>query len=125
MGRTQVPGNQIKDDSIEVKDLQDFAVVKRASGRTVDIDAGNIRNDNTITAKAAQTIVVADDTTSYLELDGDGIVYTNTTGFTSGRIAIATVVAASGDVTTVTDNQAPVVHQVLQVLLAQSENLAP
>ena len=103
---TNIRGEQLKDADVELKDLASFAVVKRATGLIVDVYAGNVRNDNVITVKSAQTVTVTDATTNYVEIDNVGVASTNTTGFTAGRIPLATVVASGGNATTVTDLRA-------------------
>lgn len=105
MPRTEVRSEQLKDKSILIADLADFAATKRATTLIVDINAGTVRNDNVITTQTAQTITVADSTTNYLEIDNTGIIFSNTTGFTSGRVPIAIAVASGGNVTTVTDKR--------------------
>lgn len=109
MGRTNIRSEQMRDDTIQVVDLSDFAVVARASGLTLDVYAGTVRNDNVVTAVFAQTVTVANSTTSYVEIDASGSVSSNTSGFTSGRIALATVAASGGDVTSVSDKRSWVV----------------
>lgn len=106
MVRTNIRGEQLKDDDVELSDLASFAVVARTTGLVVDIYAGNARNDNVVTVKAAQTVTVTDATTSYVEIDSVGVATSNTTGFTSGRIPLATVVASGGNVTAVNDRRA-------------------
>ena len=105
MTRTNITGQQIKNDSIEIIDLVDFAVTERISGLTVDVSAGRIRNDNTIIDKVAVTLIVDDNTTTYVEIDNTGTVQSNTSGFTSGNIALAIIVSLSGNVITVTDKR--------------------
>ena len=105
MTRTNINSAQIKDDSIQIADLSDFAVIKRVSGLVADINAGTIRNDNTVTVKSTQTITITNSTTNYVELDSTGTVQTNITSFSSGNIPLATVVASGGNIITVTDKR--------------------
>lgn len=74
--------------------------------RTYGYKAGVLRYGTSFISVSAGTLVVANNTTSYVEVDNTGAVSSNTTGFTSGRIPMATVVAASGSITTVTDKRA-------------------
>lgn len=105
MTRTTIPSTQVRDDNILIQDLADFAVIKRATGLTIDIQAGRIRNDNTITDKTATTLTVGNNTTTFVEIDTTGTVQSNTSAFTVGRIALATVVSSGGNVTTVNDKR--------------------
>jgi len=51
--------------------------------------AGKVRNDSVIYDTVAGHVTLADDDTNYVEVDpADGTVSANTTGFTSGRIAL-------------------------------------
>lgn len=106
MGPTNIRSRQIKDDDLLVDDLRDFAVVQRTTTLVVDVYAGRLRSDNVVTVVSAQTVTVADDATSYVEIDSAGAATSNTSGFTSGRIPLATVVSSGGNVTTVTDKRA-------------------
>jgi hypothetical protein len=105
MANTEIRSGQVRDKTILIQDLSDFAATKRTTTLVVDINAGRIRNDNTITDVSATTTTVTDSTTSYIEIDNTGSVSNNTTGFTAGRIPIATAVASGGNVTTVTDKR--------------------
>ncbi len=67
--------------------------------------AGNFRNDNTITAIAAGTVTLTDDTTNYVEVAAAGVT-TNTTGFTSGKTPLFVATTADGAITTVVDKRA-------------------
>jgi microcystin-dependent protein len=75
------------------------------TGLTWGYTAGTVRFDNTVTTVAAGTISLTDDATNYIEINSSGTVSRNTTGFTSGRIPIRTVVCASGVQTTSTDRR--------------------
>jgi hypothetical protein len=67
---------------------------------------GNFRSDNVITAVAAGTVSLQDDTTNYIEVGSTGTVYVVLSAFTSGRIPIRTVLTASGVQTVSTDKRA-------------------
>lgn len=66
---------------------------------------GLIRFDNTVTSVAAGTISLTDNATNYIEVQSDGTVSRNTTGFTSGRLPLRTVVTLAGVQTTSTDKR--------------------
>lgn len=67
---------------------------------------GVYRNDATIVTVAGSAIALTDDTTNYIFVDvSAGAIAANTTGFISGDIPLFTVVAASGAISTVTDNR--------------------
>lgn len=66
-----------------------------------------LRVGTTITAIAAGTVTLADDTTNYVEVDvSAGTVVDNATGFTTGDIPLFEVVTAAGAIDTVTDKRA-------------------
>ena len=52
---------------------------------------------------ARATLPMTDDILNYVELGLTGTVTVNTVGFTAGRLPLATVLTASGVITTVTD----------------------
>jgi len=76
------------------------------TGLTFGYKGGSIRVDNTVTAIAAGTISVTDDSVNYIEISQAGVVSRNGTGFTSGSIPIRQVTAASGVQTVSTDKRA-------------------
>jgi len=76
------------------------------TGLTWGWKAGSIRVDNTVTAVAADTISVTDDSVNYIEISQAGVVSRNGTGFTSGRIPIRQVTAAAGVQTVSIDKRA-------------------
>ena len=76
------------------------------TGLTWGYKAGVIRVDNIVTDIAAGTVGLTDDDTNYIEISSTGVVSRNTTGFTSGKIPIRTVVCAGGVQTTNTDRRA-------------------
>jgi hypothetical protein len=67
---------------------------------------GAARFDNTIYVIAAGSLALADDDTSYVEIDDTGTVTANVTSFTSGAIPVAEVTTASGAITLYTDARA-------------------
>lgn len=75
------------------------------SGLDFAYGAGRVRDDNTIADVAAGTVTLTDATTNYIEVTGGGAVSANTSGFTSGRIPLYTVVTAAGAISTVTDRR--------------------
>ncbi len=75
------------------------------TGLTFGYFGGSIRNDNVITDTATGTTVLADDDTSFIEVDDAGVVTDNIVGFTAGQIPLFTVVTASGVITSVTDER--------------------
>lgn len=96
---------QSKDGSLTDVKLADFYPYKD-SGLVLNVAPGFVRNNNVVTEQPSiQPLTLTDDSTNYVEIDGTGVASFNTTGFTSGRIPVATVVTVSGDITTVTDNR--------------------
>jgi hypothetical protein len=77
------------------------------SGLDFAYKSGAVRQGQTVSATVAGTVTLADDDTSYIEVDpATGTVSDNVTGFTIGKIPLFTVVTASGSITTVTDKRA-------------------
>ena len=76
------------------------------TGLTWGYKGGKIRVDNVITTIAAGTVGLTDAQTAYIEIDTAGTVHKNTTGYTSGRIPIRTIVTLAGEIVTSTDTRA-------------------
>ncbi len=86
--------------------LTDFAnATGTTSGLTYGYQAGFIRADAVTTSVAAGTIALTANTTNYVEITGAGSVSTNTTGFTSGRYPMCTVLTGASTITTITDKR--------------------
>jgi len=85
--------------------LRDFDSVD-GGGLNLTVKSGRIRDDATVTDKAEQTVVLTDNATNFVEIDSTGSGTANTSAFTSGRIPIATVVTASGSISSITDKRA-------------------
>ena len=100
-----ITNNELALASVDVDNLTDLRVTE-GTGLVADFAAGTLRNDNTIVAIVAGTTTVADDDVSFVEVDSAGAVSNNITGFTSGRVPLAEVTAAAGDITVVTDRRA-------------------
>ena len=77
------------------------------SGLTLNLSSGTVNCANTIRTYAAGTLTMTNSTTNYVYLDATSncVPASNTSGFTSTTIPIATVVAAGGVITTITDNR--------------------
>jgi hypothetical protein len=77
------------------------------SGLTLNLAAGRVRCSNTMTNYAGGTLTMANNTTNYIYLDtaSSCVPASNTSGYTSAAIAIATVVTSSGVITTITDDR--------------------
>ena len=67
--------------------------------------AGDVRVDNAVVHVAAGTVALTNNATNYVEVNSAGVVSANVVGFTSGRIPLATVLTASGAISTVTDKR--------------------
>jgi hypothetical protein len=96
---------KILNGNVTVAKLSDLRVTD-AGVLDVDIAAGTIRNDATVTHVSADTLTLADDDTSYVEVNNAGVISSNLVGFTAGSVPLATVVTASGDIVSVTDERA-------------------
>lgn len=75
------------------------------SGLNFAYKAGKVRNDNVVSDTASGTILLSGSTTNYIEVNpSTGVVTTNTSGFTSNRIPLFTVVTTAS-IDTVTDKR--------------------
>lgn len=78
--------------------------VKRGTGLTVGVQAGNYNVSGTVGYFAGATNqAVANNATNYVQLDSSGALVVNTTGFLTSNIPLATVVTSGGVVTAVND----------------------
>jgi len=76
------------------------------SGLDFAYKAGVVRQGTTVSATAAGSVTLADNDTSYVEVNpADGVVSDNITGFTVGRIPLFEVTTAAGAITVVTDKR--------------------
>lgn len=76
------------------------------SGLDFAYGAGKVRNDNAVTHVVAGDITLADDTDNYIEVDATtGVVSTNTTGYTAGKLPLYKVTTVSGEITEVRDDR--------------------
>jgi hypothetical protein len=66
---------------------------------------GNLLNGGSVSAIAAGTLTLPASSTSYVEMTPAGVVSSNTTGFTSGLIPLATVLTNSTAIQSVIDNR--------------------
>ena len=68
--------------------------------------AGKVRNDNAVTHVLAGTITLTDNADNYIEVDATtGVVSTNTTGFTSGKLPLYTVTTLATAITATQDDR--------------------
>lgn len=100
-----VDSDELIDGSVDVSHLSDFRITE-GTALVADVAAGALRNDNTVVIVVAGTITVTDDDITFVEIDSSGTVSANVSGFTSGRVPLAEVTAASGDITAVADKRA-------------------
>jgi len=96
----------------EIQAVQNYVIVGTGlevtdnGGLDVAFSAGRIRvGTGAPVDVSASTLTVADDDTSYVECNSSGTVSDNTTGFTAGSLPLATVIAAGGDISSVTDDR--------------------
>ncbi len=84
--------------------------------------SGVVRQGTTVTAVVAGHVSLADDDTSYIELEpSDGTVSDNVTGFTAGKIPLFEVLTAAGAISSVTDKRAFLVDKLTEL----SEDTTP
>lgn len=105
MSKTVVRGGtQLRDQTVLIDDFREFSA-SDGGGLNLDLEAGRIRNDNTITDKATQTVALTDDATNFVELDNVGAATANTSAFTTGKIPVARVITASGSISSIADKR--------------------
>jgi len=73
-----------------VKDLAERASAH--TGLNYGYFGGRVRSDNVITLVSPGTVLLAANSTNYIEAGIDGNVSANTTSFTSGKVPMAVVV---------------------------------
>jgi hypothetical protein len=80
---------------------------KAGTGLTLNLSAGRVRCANTMTNYAGGTLTLANNTTNYVFLDtaSSCAPSSNTSGYTTSLIALATVITSSGVITTITDDR--------------------
>lgn len=74
-------------------------------GLTWGYYGGTIMSNGTVSQVANGTLALTASSTNYVELDLGGTVSANTTGFTSGRMPLYTIVAGATTITSYTDNR--------------------
>jgi len=77
------------------------------TGLTWGYYGGDLEVDGVLTAVANGTLTLAASSTNYVEATRAGVVSSNTTGFTAGRIPLYTVVTGASTVTSYSDLRAP------------------
>jgi hypothetical protein len=102
---THVASEKLTKDSLDGKATSGL-FCSAGSGLTLNFTAGLVRKDNVVTTVAAGSLTLADATTNYVEVNDAGTVSSNTSGFTSGQIALAVAVTSGGAITSVTDKRA-------------------
>lgn len=75
------------------------------SGLTFGYDAGRFHNGKINVVISAGTILLAASNTNYVEVDRTGTVFSNTSGFTSGRLPLWTIVTGVSTISSITFNK--------------------
>jgi hypothetical protein len=80
---------------------------KAGTGLTLNLSAGRVRCGPTMINYAGGTLTLANNTTNYVYLDtaSSCVPASNTSGYSSGLIADATVVTSGGVITSITDDR--------------------
>lgn len=73
-----------------------------SAGLNFAYKAGRFHNGLAVVNVGASSITLSPSTTNYIEVDRAGTVSKNTSGFTSGRLPLFTVVTGTGSISTVT-----------------------
>lgn len=90
-------------DNLTVATLNTFSTTDDG-GLTINVGAGRIlRGDGTIDYAGDSNYSLDDDATNYVELDPEGTLVHNTTGWTPGNLSISKVVTASGNISSIED----------------------
>lgn len=83
------------------------------SGLNFAFKSGLVRDGAIIQSTVAGNVTLTDGSTNYVEVDpADGVVKTNTVGFTPGRVPLFVVVTDLGTISSVTDKRAFLVKAV-------------
>ena len=96
-----------KDDSTinpAMEELAIFGGIVRTDRQLVNQSGargGRVRNAGTVVTVARGQVALAASPTNYVEVDGSGVVSSNTAGFTAGREPLYQVVAGSASIATV------------------------
>lgn len=77
------------------------------TGLTWGYYGGDLEVDGGLTSIANGTLTLAASSTNYVEATRAGVVSSNTTGFTAGRIPLYEVVTGTSTITSYTDRRAP------------------
>lgn len=94
----------LMDGAIGIGKLSDFYPYS-GGALTLNVSPGRVRDDNTVTDKLVQVLALANNNTSYVEIDSLGVATANLVGFTAGSIPVALVVTLSGAITSITDKR--------------------
>lgn len=95
-----------RDVDAVAKDSNAFAQdADTTTGLTFGYKAGRFFNGASIVEVSAGTLALTNNTTNYVEVTSAGVVSTNTSGFTAGRLPLYTVVTSGGAITTVTNRK--------------------
>lgn len=81
-------------------------LVTAGVGLNVDFAAGRVRIDQTVFEIAAGSLAMAASQTNFVFVNSSGVVATNTTGFPSNTIPLATVTTSGAAVTAIVDKRA-------------------
>lgn len=76
-----------------------------SSGLNFYYDAGRFHNGASIINVAASYVALTDNATNYIEVDSTGVISDNTSGFTTDRMPLFTVVTSGGVITSVTQRK--------------------
>lgn len=88
-------------DALTVASLTDFATVD-AGGLDVNVNAGTlVTATGTIDFAGVSGETLTDDATNYIELDENGNLAVNTSGWVEGNAPLSKVVTASGDISSI------------------------
>lgn len=80
-----------------------FDVSDHTRGLTLRLEGGSVSVGGQFTTVLNPTLVLPNNTTSYIEIDAAGAVSVNQTAFTSGRSYLYKIVTASGLITEIHD----------------------
>ena len=99
-----VTSGKIGPGAVIIDKLADFRPSAGTGPLQLAVAAGKIRVDNVISTYAGTLILdLTDDATNYVESTNAGVVSANVVGYTTGYYPIATVVTATGVISSITD----------------------
>lgn len=104
---TNVSAGGVVDGGVQTTKLADYSYDSSAStGFTFAYRGGRLQVGSTVVSTPAGTVELDASTTNYVEVDGQGVVTSNSVGFSNGQVPLYSVVTGSSDISTMEDRRA-------------------